>query len=87
MLGWAGHENQWRGSYEIPSAREPDIETIYNTLDPQTAMALLDKYNITFVYVGPLERSAYDPRALEKFAQFMDLVYQNEGVKIYKVRQ
>ena len=87
LLGWAGHENQWRGSYEIPSAREPDIETIYNTLDPQTAMALLGKYNITFVYVGPLERSAYDPRALEKFGQFMDVVYQNEGVKIYKVRQ
>lgn len=87
LLGWAGHENQWRGSYEIPSAREPDIETIYNTLDPQTAIPLLDKYNVTFVYVGPLERSTYDPRALEKFGQFMDVAYQNEGVKIYKVRQ
>ncbi|MEJ2736376.1 MAG: DUF2298 domain-containing protein [Anaerolineae bacterium] len=87
LLGWAGHENQWRGSYEIPSAREPDIETIYNTLDPQAAMTLLEKYDVKYVYVGPLERSAYDPRALEKFGQFMDLVYQNEGVKIYRVRQ
>ncbi len=87
LLGWAGHENQWRGSYEIPSAREPDIETIYNTLDPKAAMTLLEKYDVKYVYVGPLERSAYDPRALEKFGQFMDLVYQNEGVKIYRVRQ
>ena len=35
LLGWAGHEGQWRGSYEVQHAREPDIETIYNTLDPR----------------------------------------------------
>ncbi len=87
LLGWAGHEGQWRGSYEIQSAREPDIELIYNTLDPEAALALLDKYDVTYVYVGPLERSTYDPRAVDKFEQFMDVVYRNEGVTIYKVRQ
>jgi YYY domain-containing protein len=87
LLGWSGHENQWRGSYEIQGAREPDIETIYNTLDPQAALTLLDKYDITYVYVGPLERSAYDSRGLGKFVQFSDVVYQNEGVTIYKVRR
>jgi len=87
LLGWAGHEGQWRGSYEVQHAREPDIETIYNTLDPQTALTLMDKYDITYVYVGPLERSKYDPRGLEKFARFMDVVYENEGVTIYKRRE
>ncbi|NIV37545.1 MAG: hypothetical protein GWN58_51445, partial [Anaerolineae bacterium] len=87
LLGWSGHENQWRGSYEIQGAREPDIETIYNTLDPQAALTLLDKYDITYVYVGPLERSAYDPRGLSKFAQLLEVVYQNDGVTIYKVRR
>ncbi|MGD2039924.1 MAG: DUF2298 domain-containing protein [Anaerolineae bacterium] len=87
LLGWAGHEGQWRGSYEIQSAREPDIETIYNTLDTEAALTLLDKYDITYVYVGLLERSKYEPRALEKFARFMDVVYKNDGVTIYKVRQ
>ncbi|HFD38713.1 MAG TPA: hypothetical protein ENJ31_02515, partial [Anaerolineae bacterium] len=83
LLGWAGHEGQWRGSYEVQHAREPDIETIYNTPDPQTALTLMDKYDITYVYVGPLERSKYDPRGLEKFGRFMDVVYQNDGVTIY----
>jgi YYY domain-containing protein len=85
LLGWAGHEGQWRGNYEVQDAREPDIEMIYKTLDPQTALTLLDKYAITYVYVGPLERSKYDPRALEKFGRFMDIVYQQDGVTIYKV--
>jgi YYY domain-containing protein len=87
LLGWSGHENQWRGSYEIQGAREPDIETIYNTPDPQAALTLLDKYDITYVYVGPVERSTYDPRGLEKFERFTEVVYQNDGVTIYKVRR
>jgi uncharacterized membrane protein len=86
LLGWAGHENQWRGSYDVQGAREPEIEMIYNTLDPETALTLLDKYDITYVYVGPLERSEYDPRALDKFGRFMDVIYENAGVTIYAVR-
>jgi YYY domain-containing protein len=84
LVGWGGHENQWRGSYEIQSMREPAIDEIYNTLDTDVALTLMDKYDITYVYVGPLERSEYDPRALSKFEQFMDVVYRNDGVTIYK---
>ena len=86
LLGWAGHEGQWRGSYEVQHAREPDIEMIYNALDPQGAQSLLDEYGISYVYVGPLERSKYDPRALDKFGLFMDVVYQGGDVTIYKAR-
>ena len=84
LLGWAGHEGQWRGSYEVQSAREPDIAAIYNTLNPEEALTLLDKYGISYVYVGLLERSEYDPRGLEKFGQFMETVYQNDSVTIYR---
>jgi uncharacterized membrane protein len=85
LLGWAGHEGQWRGSYEVQGAREPDILTIYNTLDPQAAEALLRDYGVSYVYVGPLERSKYDPRALSKFERFMDIIYQEADVTIYKM--
>jgi YYY domain-containing protein len=87
LLGWAGHEGQWRGSYDVQLSREADIEAIYNTLDPQTALTLLDEYGITYVYVGLLERSTYAPRALDKFERFMDVVYQQDGVTIYRMRR
>jgi YYY domain-containing protein len=87
LLGWAGHEGQWRGDYTVQSARDPDIETIYNTFDVQAARALLEQYDVTYVYVGPLERSTYDPRGLEKLGRFMDVVYQNDGVTIYEIRK
>ncbi len=87
LLGWAGHEGQWRGSYEIQSSREPDIDALYGGFSVEEARALLEKYNVTYVYVGPLERSEYDPRALEKFAQFMDVIYQQGSVTIYQARR
>jgi YYY domain-containing protein len=86
LLGWAGHEGQWRGSYTIQEARDPDIKTIYNTLDLEVAQSLLDSYDISYVYVGPVERGKYDARALDKFQRFMDVVYDEGGVTIYKAR-
>jgi YYY domain-containing protein len=86
LLGWAGHEGQWRGSYTVQHAREPDIQTIYNTLDVEAARSLLEQYDVTYVYVGPVERSQYEPRGLQKFARFMDVAYENDGVTIYRVR-
>jgi YYY domain-containing protein len=86
LLGWAGHEGQWRGSYTIQEARDPDIKTIYNTLDLDAAERLLDSYGVTYVYVGPVERGTYDARALDKFRRFMDVVYEEDGVTIYKAR-
>jgi YYY domain-containing protein len=85
LVGWAGHEGQWRGSYEIQHAREPAIEEIYNTVDIERARDLIEEYDITYVYVGPLERSTYSERGLEKLARFMEVVYEGEGVTIYEV--
>jgi YYY domain-containing protein len=86
LLGWGGHETQWRGDSSVQSARDPDIKRIFTTLDAGEAAELLDRYGVTFVYVGPLERSTYDPRGLEKFGRFMDVVYEQDGVTIYRVR-
>jgi len=88
LLGWAGHESQCRGSYAIQGAREPDIETIYaDVSDVELTRSLLEEYGVTYVFVGPLERSQYDPRALQKFGRFMDIAYENEGVTIYRMRR
>ncbi len=84
VLGWGGHELQWRGSYDEPGKREPDLEKLYKSLDPQTALTIIEKYDITYVYVGSLEREKYGPAGLDKFRRFMDVVYEQGGVTIYR---
>jgi YYY domain-containing protein len=85
LLGWGGHEHQWRGNYEEPGKREPAIETLYTSPDPERTRALLDEYDIEYVYVGPLERSTYQigQPVLDKLDDLMDVVFQQGEVIIY----
>ena len=86
LLGWGGHQSQWRGNYDEPARREPDIETLFNTTNLAQARQLLEKYNITYVVVGALEREKYAPPGLEKFARLMDVAFQQDDVIIYQKR-
>jgi YYY domain-containing protein len=86
LLGWGNHEGQWRGNYDEPGRREPEIERLFNTTDLQEAQMLLGKYDVTYVYVGSLERNRYSPQGLKKFEFMMDVAFQQDGVTIYERR-
>ena len=87
VLGWGGHELQWRGNYDEAGKREPDIDAIYESLDPNLTLTLLDKYGIKYVYVGPVERRDYPPANLAKFDQLLDVAYREGQVTIYERRR
>ncbi len=87
VIGWPFHEVQWRGDASLLGAREPDIQLLYETRDWVEAQSIVQRYGIDYVYVGPLERSVYEPLVERKFEAFMDIVYQTEGVTIYASRQ
>lgn len=84
LLGWGGHEHQWRGNYDEPARREPDIAMLFTTPDPNVALPLLKQYGIQYVYIGLLEQSRYPPDGLAKFAQIGEVVYNAGGVKIFR---
>jgi YYY domain-containing protein len=90
VLGWDFHEIQWRGAPILPieDERKKDIDTIFRSTDNRATQDLLHKYDVAYVYIGPQERQVYgqSPAGLAKFAQFADMVYQNPGVTIYRVR-
>lgn len=83
VLGWAGHQYQWRGNTPEPAEREPIVTRIYTQPTWDGISELLDRYEIAYIYVGALERRAYNPAGLAKFAQHLAVVYQNDGVTIY----
>lgn len=85
LLGWGGHELQWRGDYDEAGRREPDIADIYQSLDRTQKRQLLEKYEVDFVYVGPLERNKYrlNPAMIESFDDLMQRCYEGDDVIIY----
>ncbi len=87
VLGWPIHEFWFRGgSYEPQGTRREDVERAYNTADAIEAQTILGRYDVEYVYVGPLELGQYPEAGLAKFANFMDIVFQNDAVTIYQMR-
>jgi uncharacterized membrane protein len=82
VLGWPGHESQWRGGAVEIGSREQDLETLYNTADWETAKTILAQYHIRYVFVGSLENAKYKVDE-SKFTANLGLAYQNDSVRIY----
>jgi YYY domain-containing protein len=85
VLGWAGHQRQWRGNYDEPARREAYLEMLFTTLDPTEAQSILALYNVSYIYIGPIERERYPAEGLEKFAAMFPVVYEGGDVVIYGV--
>jgi YYY domain-containing protein len=89
VLGWQGHQQQWRGGMPAVLAlldgRAQDVATIYSTPDVGQARELLRQYGVDYIYVGVAERTSYPPEGLDKLAQLGEPVFQQGEVTIYRV--
>ncbi|MBI4289696.1 MAG: hypothetical protein HY671_14865 [Chloroflexi bacterium] len=85
VIGSTSHELQWRGYGDVLGSRRADVNTIFTTGDRQAVLALLGKYHISFVYVGPLEKATYGQGVGDRFDSFLRAIYKNDDVTIYQV--
>jgi len=86
VLGWVGHEGQWGRDGALLAERQADVAAIYQGHSAAAVRALLDKYAIEYVYVGPFERQKYGLTAanLAILDRVMQRVYDQDGVVIYR---
>jgi YYY domain-containing protein len=84
VLGWPGHEGQWRGGYEEVGSREPDIRTLYETPDWSAAQEIIQRYQINYIFVGSLEMSTYALN-LDKFEQNLSPGFQQGFATVFVV--
>jgi uncharacterized membrane protein len=92
ILGWPFHQSQQRAV--VPGAmisnRTADVNALYSTTNTAEALAILEKYEVSYIYVGQLEWVYYTPDGLNKFDSMarqglLNEVYRNAGVSIYEV--
>jgi len=87
VIGWARHEQFWGRNDEEIRTRLEDVNNIYSTSSKKKALELMNKYNVSYVYIGQLERQMYDIKT-DKFEDetYFEPVYQG-SVRIYKVKK
>ena len=85
VLGWPTHEFRLQDTWAPLNERKEDVETAYNTTSLATARAILDKYDVQYVYVGDLEHEIYSEAGLHKFVGLGEVVFRQGRVTIYEV--
>lgn len=84
VLGWPGHESQWRGGGAEMGSRYSDIQTLYEAKTWTEIQPIIKAYDIRYIYVGGLEYSSYNVET-GKFDAMLEPVYNNQSVTIYEV--
>jgi uncharacterized membrane protein len=84
LLGWPGHEAQWRGSFAPQGTRREDVTRLYTTSRWEEAQAIIAQYKVRYVYIGTLERASM-PVNEEKFASHLNPVFRQGDSVIYVV--
>jgi len=85
ILGWRVHEWLWRGSFDEPGKRTGEVQEIYESNDLERTKLLLKKYNVSYVFLGTLERQQYKNLQEDKFNSLGEVVFTSGGTKIYKL--
>ncbi|MDE2025710.1 MAG: hypothetical protein KGJ07_04415 [Patescibacteria group bacterium] len=87
VLGWTVHEWLWRGSYDPLPERISDVQRMYESTDPTETKQLLDKYHVSLVFVGTLERQKYTNLNEAKFITLGKIIFQDGTTRIYQIYQ
>ena len=88
LLGWKGHELQWRGGNKEFAGREEDIVQIYQSSDQDAVRLLLENYGVRYIYLGDRERTVYGNGSGSHFSGFDGLLrtaFEQSSVVIYEV--
>ena len=85
VLGWPVHEWLWRGSPEEGNKRAEDVKTLYETTSLEATQALINKYNISYIFIGELEKQKYTNLNEDKFFTLGEIVFQADQTIVYKL--
>ena len=88
VLGWDYHVYQRANPWSDINRRKTDVKLLYTSDNETQVRAALERYHVSLVYVGPLERRTYNGGNLERFKSWSDLltpVYENAAVSIFAV--
>jgi YYY domain-containing protein len=89
LLGWENHERQWRGpTYDqAVGSRPDDIRKLYSDLRWDTALEIIRRYGIDYIFYGSSERAAYGSAGEDKFREILEPLCESGDSVFYRVTE
>ena len=71
VVGWNWHQRQQRTltPHDWVYSRVEDVNVFYDTADLTAAREFLEKYQVSYIILGQLERANYLPEGIKKFEE------------------
>jgi uncharacterized membrane protein len=86
VLGWAGHELQWRGPLPELGAREGDLAGLYRDASLENVRVISERYSVRYVVVGDVERKKYGDTVTSRFDGVLPVAFRAGSIVIYRAR-
>lgn len=85
VIAWTGHEYQWRRNYTLIAERAMDVRDFYSSMDCNKMVAIVKKYNVSYVFLGYEERRIFSINDAI-FENCFEKVFERGNVKIFLVK-
>ena len=82
VAGWYVHEWLWRNQLDDLNTRVADVRAIYTSNDEETVKKLIEKYQISYIYIGQTERDTYGT-VNDSLLQKIGMVAFTDGTSTY----
>ena len=87
VMGWYVHEWLWRNDVADLNEKSAEIETVYTSTDTARVQELIEKYDISYIFVGSCEREKYEANLNNEGLQSLgEIVYQDPDYETYIVK-
>jgi len=90
VVGWNWHQRQQRTltPHDWVYSRVEDVNLFYDTPDLDNKRDFLERYQVSYIILGQLERAKYDPEGIAKFVngegKYWTVVYKDQETTIYE---
>lgn len=87
ILGWYVHEWLWRNDVEDLNEKSADVQTIYTSADEGQVEALLEEYEVSYIFVGSKEREKYGENLNETLLRGLgEIVFEDSSSGTYIIK-
>jgi uncharacterized membrane protein len=83
------HQNEQRYPWQVGD-RDFVVSEFWSSPDPARTLQLIEELDISYIYIGQIERITHGASIADKFEQLraqgaLEMVFENEQTRIYKV--